>query len=144
MKAKTVRITVSHFEFSVAKDEPVESHDTSLTFSNVATPDLKISDGEEAIAATTTFSYASNHFNAVGTITGIFIIPSDFAEAAKLGNNDKIEMVRETTSKVIPKMMTKFQMYVALFSTEINASPVIPEFRIDTKDLTMVKKKSDK
>lgn len=141
MKVKTIRTSLNSFTFKKNENGPENDQNeqqSSINFGRIKAPNIKISEDEVVITATTNLSYTASTFVANCNVVGVFVVPTEYSEA--IGNEEGIDKVRELTSTIILILMDKFRVYTALLSQEVNTYPVIPEFKVNSKDLSLEKK----
>ena len=141
MKVKVIQTRLDSFTFKKHKldsEDNQKKQQNSINFGKAKVPNLKISENEVVITATTSLSYKTNTFVTSWDVVGLFVIPKDYSES--IGDKEGIDKVRKLTSAIIPILMSKFRTYTALLSQEVSTYPVIPEFKVNSDDLSLEKK----
>lgn len=141
MKVKVIQTRLDSFTFKKHKldsEDNQKKQQNSINFGKAKVPNLKISENEVVITATTSLSYKTNTFVTSCDVVGLFVIPKDYSES--IGDKEGIDKVRKLTSDIIPILMSKFRTYTALLSQEVSNYPVIPEFKVNSDDLSLEKK----
>ncbi|MEE8825156.1 hypothetical protein LASUN_00510 [Lentilactobacillus sunkii] len=137
-KIKTIQVLLNNFKFEKTNNRLKSQNDQSLSFSKVDAPQLNLDKNETAMAANTELAFSTNKFSTTGNVTGIFIVSKKKADAIVSGND--LDAAKELTSTIVPILMSKFRLYTAMFSTEANTYPIIPEFKVNANGLQLDKK----